>query len=469
MTDRPHDSNAGEQGAARNPRGRSGELARLLENWFERSTEALDDEDAYGIAASVGFLRRTKPRLLRSDAWEALRERIESRIEQLRPDAEGELALRAQTERGCARVAAQLDEFLALARAEVRQARRQRRLEDERDEALTIAESIDRIVLVTAFLSRGRGPEARLDDDRLRTAAVDLATRAALGGEHFRTILGWFAATERSVDAAYLPTPLRWRGEGLQAIDRMLLTSGEWLQTAHARIRMYRAEEAGARLESRAARASRASLERMRTSLEEHLRLVAGSDAAPGEQWRRLGDVPATARKADGGPSMALVEYLAESLRPRLAAASAATSGRTAAILEWEDAEGWTATCLLTPGSLTTALRVEFFDREGEPLRSLDGTTVSWLGTAATIAGGRAEFAAERLRAMAGPLEVLRRSAVLFVGETPWHGSFGRESDEPSRGESSEAVDHEDASGPIRDGADSPDEGDASSPDGASR
>lgn len=469
MTDRPDDSNAGERGAEREPRGRSGELARLLENWFERSTEALDGEDAYGIAASVAFLRRTKPRLLRSDAWEALRERIESRIGQLRPDAEEELALRAQTERGCARVAAQLDEFLALARAGVRLGRRQRPLAEERDEALTIAESIDRIVLVTAFLSRGRGPDARLDDDRLRTAAVGLATRASLGGEHFRTILGWFAAMERSVDAAYLPTHLRWRGEGLRAIDRMLLTSGEWLQTTHARIRMYRAEEADARRESRAAKASRASLERLQKSLAERLRLVAGSDAAPGEQWRRLGDDLATAPKAGGGPSMALVAYLAESLRPRLAAASATTSDRTAAILEWEDAEGWTATCLLTPGSLATALRVEFFDREGEPLRSLDGTTVSWLGTAATIADGRVEFAAERLRAMAGPLEVLRRSAVLFVGETPWHGAFGRASDEASQGEASEAVDREEASGPMRDGADSPDDGDASSPDGASR
>lgn len=425
MTERP-DERPDHDDRDSMPRGREDGLARLLENWLERIEESIERDDALGIAASAGFLRRTRPRLLADERWDAVRDRVERLLATERFDRASDAALREQIGRSGANAAARLGEFAMLARAESRQRRRTRAVSEERDEAVTLAESIDRVLLATACLSRDRDAATPLADDPLRAAAADLATRAALSGECFRTIRGWFAAMCRSVDGAYRPTAHAWRGEGLRPFDQLLLASGAWLQTTSARIRLEREEASDLARETR--------LRERADSIERRLQFLEETCADNLERWRmasrdaeRPDALPLDSLATRSAATEGLLHALLSGARPRLAAASAAPSAAAATILEWAGGEDRLATCLLQPTALATNLRVEFFERDGALSRALDGMTVSWLGTAATIADGRADFATDRLRSTASPLDVLRRSAVLFVGDTPWRGSFGLE------------------------------------------
>ena len=404
------------------PRGVRAELSRFIENWLERAEEATNgDGGSLELAAVFGFLRRTDPALLPAAEWDRLREQIEKTADELLRSEPLRIELRAKLLLARTRAESELSEFFQLCQAREQRKASAAPLAEERMDALRIAERIDAVFLAGGFaLNQG-------DDTDAARAIEALSARAALSGENFHAIAGWFAAMERSIDPAFLPDRFYWRGIGMRGDDRALLASAAWIQTTHARIRAYLLSRTEVAADERAQRARSRQL----AALEQ----VDAREQSNTARWRLVGqefsdDIRAGARRF-AESSMQLVQALVEGATPRLAAARAprASGGETS--LEWSSPEGErVARCSFDPAAGVRSLLIEFFSSLGETDRSFDGQSVSWLGTTVTVANGRADFAADVLRSSASPLDTLRRSAALFVGGTLWNARFATEDDD---------------------------------------
>jgi len=424
-TPEPTPSSDGPGGRSR--RGVRAELARLLENWFERADEAssLEGTGALELAAVAGFLRRTDPSLLSTPEWEELRARIEAEAAELLRSADRRGALLTQLASARARIEGELAEFIAIARARDDGPVRRRASADTRIEAIRIAERVDSVLLAAGLALGQEAPDSGTNDPT--TPAIEaLAARAGLEGERFHTIEGWFAAMERSIDDAFLPDRHYWRGAGMLRDDRALLASAGWIQTTHARIRAYRRELAEATADDRAHQRDE---RRLRALEAAHAREPVNTEC-----WRLVSRELAVELRADdddpqSGP-LRLIQMLADGALPRLAAARAPQAGDGGAMLEWSSPEdGAVAVCAFQPADGAATLVIEFYGPSGEVAAAFDGLSASWLGATVTIAGGQARFSTDALRAATSPPDVLRRGAALFIGGTLWYASFASPTD----------------------------------------
>lgn len=404
----PDSSTSSGGGDDRRPRGVRADLSRLLENWNERADEAARvGGNSLEFAAVFGFLRRTNPALLSADDWGERRTMIEDLARAVLRSPEKRHELREQLHIARTRAERELAGFLGEQSARVALQQHGKPSAEDRMHAIQLVERLDAVLLATAFALN------QVDDanDEMLRACEGLATRAALSGDHFELIAGWFAAMERSIDSPFLTDRFYWRGEGMRSDDRALLASASWIQTSHARIRAYRM--------NRAQDAATARTRRILLRQEHALQLADEQASSNSDRWLLVQKTFSDDLR--GAASMRLVHALMWSATPRLAAARAPRMSGGETMLEWHAPDGeHVSICSFNPRSGTSELIIEFYNAREELARSLDGQSAVWLGVSITIENGRARFANEALRISASPLDALRRSRALFVGGVLW-------------------------------------------------
>ena len=400
------------------PQNARAALARLLENWLERAEEATHPdakplEDPFTLASVFGFFRRTDPKLLRSEPWVTMRDRVESACAKVL----GEHGAPPSVHEALARIRIQVDrelaEFIQWKRAQTAQQRRndsprQSSTIEERMTALRLAERIDAFLLAKCFVLEAtpRTPAHTHSDAEARDDGI--SAQAAMAGEDFHTIERWFSVMERSVDPTLRPTRTSLAHVDALPADRALFDAASWITYAHSRIRLYNSELAEEKAELRALK-----------HLRQFEALQSGHDNNA-DRWKIAARAPQL-NAPNVSRSMRLFQALLASMSPQLAAARSTRTSGGEVHLEWTpEAGARSASCLFDPRGTVQDFIVKFFDEAGNADRSLDGQSASWLGAVASIAEGRARFSSPALLEAASPLDVLRRSMVLFVGGEPW-------------------------------------------------